>query len=70
MLARLSHFHPKLLQPILNPLLGGLILIGLFAYTMTHRLSHDEQMYITAGVLLKQYRLYQDFAYLQMPYLP
>jgi hypothetical protein len=33
-------------------------------------LSHDEHMYVAAGVLLRKYALYTDFAYLQAPYLP
>jgi hypothetical protein len=33
-------------------------------------LSHDENMYIAAGVLLGEHTLYADFAYLQAPYLP
>jgi hypothetical protein len=33
--------------------------------------DHNEHMYITAGVLIKDgYALYRDFAYHQMPYLP
>jgi len=33
-------------------------------------LSHDEHMYVAAGVLLGEHALYADFAYLQAPYLP
>lgn len=47
-----------------------LLILSLFAYVMTHRLSHDEHMYIAAGVLAQHYQLYRNFAYLQMPYLP
>jgi hypothetical protein len=44
---------------------------GLFTYIiMTDSLAHDEHMYIAAGVLAQNKALYQDFAYLQMPYLP
>ncbi|MEA4908111.1 MAG: hypothetical protein VB089_10840, partial [Anaerolineaceae bacterium] len=43
---------------------------GVFARVMTG-LDHNEHMYVTAGVLVRQGRqLYRDFAYLQMPYLP
>ena len=33
-------------------------------------LSHDEHMYVTAGMLLREHAVYADFAYLQAPYLP
>ncbi len=33
-------------------------------------LSHDEHMYVAAGMLLGEHALYVDFAYLQAPYLP
>ena len=33
-------------------------------------LSHDEHMYVAAGMLLGEHSLYADFAYLQAPYLP
>ena len=47
-----------------------LVFIGIFSLTMNGRMSHDEHMYISAGVLSEHQILYKDFAYLQMPYLP
>ncbi|MDF1513024.1 MAG: hypothetical protein P1S60_04370 [Anaerolineae bacterium] len=45
-------------------------LVGAFATIMTSY-NHNEHMYITASVLVAQgQKLYQDFAYLQTPYLP
>ena len=65
-----SH-QPK--QTLLVLLLGFIVLlgiIGVFALTMTTS-NHNEHMYITATVLASQGKtLYQDFAYLQTPYLP
>lgn len=46
------------------------IVLGMFSLIMNHPLSHDEHMYVSAGVLIKNNTLYKDFAYLQMPYLP
>lgn len=45
-------------------------LAAIFAHTMDRPLSHDEPMYIAAGVLAQEHLIYRDFAYLQMPYLP
>lgn len=35
---------------------------------MTAALDHNEHMYLSAGVLLKDHVLYRDFAFFQMPY--
>ncbi len=44
--------------------------VGLFGQTV-YNYSHNEQMYVTAGYLVAQgKRLYQDFAFVQMPYVP
>ena len=48
----------------------GLLALLLTALALCAPLSHDEHMYITAGVLLRDRALYTDFAYLQMPYFP
>ena len=45
----------------------GLVWCGLGLSTP---LSHDEQMYVSAGVLALDRMPYADFAYLQAPYLP
>lgn len=51
-------------------LLAAFLAVGLFSQTV-HNNSHNEQMYVTAGYLLAQgERLYQDFAFVQMPYSP
>jgi 4-amino-4-deoxy-L-arabinose transferase-like glycosyltransferase len=49
-----------------------LIVIGvcMFSYTMNNSMMNDEHMYVSAGVLAQENTIYQDFAYLQMPYLP
>ncbi len=42
-----------------------------FAVAMTRSMSYDEQMFVTAAVLVSQGKvLYRDFAYLQAPYYP
>ncbi len=48
-----------------------LLFVAVFSRIMTEELDHDEHMYISAGALMAQgERLYTDFAYLQMPYMP
>jgi hypothetical protein len=44
---------------------------GCFVFTsaMTAAPDHDENMYVTAGVLLDELSMHSDFAFLQMPYL-
>ena len=69
-MANRSQFPARRLSMLL--LLGSLLLalVGAFAHSMLE-FDHNEQMYITAGVLVAQHKqLYQDFAYLQTPYLP
>lgn len=47
------------------------LLSALIFNTIMVSFDHNEQMYVTAGVLASQgYQLYSDFAYLQTPYLP
>ncbi|MFX0133345.1 MAG: hypothetical protein ACFFDN_06865 [Candidatus Hodarchaeota archaeon] len=46
------------------------LLAGIFSYMMIEPHWYDENMYISAGVLIQNYSLYKDFAFLQMPYLP
>src|SRR6478672_3820521 len=43
---------------------------ALAAHILTAPFDHDEHMYVTAGVLWPSHRLYSDFLFLQMPYLP
>lgn len=50
--------------------LALLLVLAVLSRTALTSLSHDEHMYITAGVLAQSQSLYTDFAYLQMPYLP
>ena len=47
-----------------------MIALGVLSYMVGAPVNHDENMYISAGVLIQDQCLYQDFAYLQMPYLP
>lgn len=44
--------------------------LGIFSFIMNENLFIDENMYVTAGVLIQEYSLYSEFSYLQMPYLP
>lgn len=50
-----------------------LVLVGIgysFCFAMAG-FDHNENMYVTAGVMISHGKsIYQDFAYLQMPYLP
>ena len=48
------------------------LVLAVFANSMTKPLGHDEQMYCTAGFLLTQGKMiYRDFSYVaQMPYHP
>lgn len=48
----------------------GVILIALFARTMNEDLRHDEQMFVPAGALFSQLKLYTDFTYGHLPNLP
>ena len=51
-------------------LVAGLLALGLLGMTLANR-AHNEQMYVAAGYLLSQgQRLYTDFAFVQMPYMP
>ncbi len=58
-----------------NPRAWGLIcacilFLYFFVNTMTLPLNHNEQMYVTAGYMLRSAEIYRDFAFVQMPYLP
>ena len=44
--------------------------LGIFSLMMVKQHWDDENMYVSAGVLIQNYSLYKDFAFLQMPYLP
>jgi len=44
--------------------------LGIFSYMMIEEPWDDENMYVSAVVLIQHYSLYQDFPFLQMPYLP
>ena len=49
---------------------AALLAFGLFSMTV-HNRAHNEQMYVAAAYLLTQgERLYEDFAFVQMPYSP
>ena len=49
---------------------AGLLALGLLGMTLANR-AHNEQMYVAAGYLLSRgQRLYTDFAFVQMPYMP
>ena len=51
-------------------LLAAFLALGLFSQTV-HNNSHNEQMYVAAGYLLAQgQHLFEDFAFVQMPYSP
>jgi hypothetical protein len=55
---------------VLVAALVGILLLGSFGVAMRSE-DHNEQMYVTAAVLLLHgQRLYVDFAFFQMPYLP
>jgi len=43
---------------------------AVFFHIMTAPININEQNYIPGGVLYKQYTLYRDYPYVQMPYLP
>ncbi len=58
----------RFIAPLL--LIAAAVVVGMFCHTMNYLINHNENMYITAGVLLQEQRLYHDFAFLQMPYLP
>lgn len=49
---------------------AALLLLGTFAHAMTAPLDHNEHMYLSAAILARDYTLYTDFAFLQMPYFP
>jgi hypothetical protein len=53
-------------------LVSSLLLLGIatLAHVLMRPIEPNEQMYLTASVLAKSQRLYHDFSFLQMPYLP
>ncbi len=51
-------------------LLIFVLFIAYFLRFMAAPLSHDEQHYVSAGILVKSQVLYRDVDYLQTPYLP
>ena len=61
----------KFIYPLAIVIVFLLSLI-IFANSMTKQIGRDEQMYVTAGVLLSQGRMiYRDFAYVaQLPFHP
>ncbi|MCW4463435.1 glycosyltransferase family 39 protein [Sphingomonas sp. BT-65] len=46
---------------------GALCLLALFARIMTYPLQHDEQFYVSAGVLFGQYPLYSGIGFTHLP---
>ena len=55
---------------VLAMMTAAFLAFGLFSQTV-HNSSHNEQMYVTAAYLMVQGKhLYQDFAFVQMPYSP
>jgi hypothetical protein len=65
-------FPPRLDKKKLVVVLLGffLLFVFLFSAIMICPVSHDEHLYVTAGILNQDYTLYIDFGYLQTPYLP
>ncbi len=61
---------PRTAKQALFVLLVLAWLTGLFSHAMNRGVSHDANLYITSSVLIQDHALYEDFAYLQMPYLP
>ena len=58
------------LAVVLIGLVVTFLAFGLFSLTVYNN-SHNEQMYVTAGYLMAEgERLYEDFAFVQMPYSP
>ena len=58
-----------------SPVCSGLLcatflLLYLFVNTMTVPLHDDEQIFVTAGYMMRSVEIYRDFAIMQMPYLP
>lgn len=54
---------------------GGLVLLtlltlGLIGRLLAYPVQHDEQIHVAAGVLLSQFRLYDDLGYNHLPNLP
>jgi hypothetical protein len=45
----------------------ALCVLALFGRIMTYPLQHDEQFYVSAGVLLNRYSLYQDLGFSHLP---
>lgn len=55
---------------LVTGLVAVLLAFGIFSMTVYNR-AHNEQMYVAAAYLLTQgKRLYEDFAFVQMPYSP
>lgn len=45
----------------------ALCMLALFARIMTYPLQHDEQFYVSAGILMDRYSLYQDLGFSHLP---
>jgi 4-amino-4-deoxy-L-arabinose transferase-like glycosyltransferase len=59
--------RPEVTFSILLAVVATLALMG---HVLTAPFDRDEHMYVSAGVLWPSHRLYADFLFLQMPYLP
>ncbi len=62
--------NPNKTSNIIIALIFIILNLGIFSYMMIEEPWDDESMYISAGVLIQQHSLYQDFPFLQMPDLP
>lgn len=50
--------------------LGLPLIIALFGWIMSRELSHDEQLFVSAGVLVRDMAIYKDFLYGHLPNYP
>ncbi len=54
---------------VLRTLLVLYVLLVLFSQVVGDMPVRDDNMYVAAGMLMREHRLYADFAYLQTPYM-
>lgn len=51
-------------------ILLGVLMLGLIGRLLAYPVQHDEQIHVAAGVMLSDFRLYDDLGYNHLPNLP
>jgi len=66
----LKSYRPTIGETVVL-IIAAIISLLILAFILTAPFNHNEEMYMTASIMITRgYRLYNDFAYVQTPYLP